>query len=276
MAPLAENPTMMNPEMHAPHPLDRETFVLPASMPVPGAGQVAINAAVIRARQPVLIDTGLMALRDPFLTALESVIDPADLRWIWVTHADADHVGNLAPVLERAPEARVVTCFLGMAKLAMQGHLLDRVQLMNPGQTLDLGDRELVALRPPVYDAPETMAAFDRRSGTLFSADSFGALLEEIPDEAGAIDGDALRQGLLAWSAVDAPWLADIDRPSFRRALETVRGLGAERVASAHLPPAIGMTETLLGLLAEAPEQPPFVGPDQAAMEQLLAAATGA
>ena len=43
-------------------------------------------------------------------------------------------------------------------------------------------------------------------------------------------------------------------------------------VLSSHLPAAPGaMTERLLASLAEAPDAPPFVGPDQAALEQMLA-----
>jgi hypothetical protein len=33
---------------------------------------------------------------------------------------------------------------------------LDRVFLLNPGQSLDLGDRRVAAFRPPVYDSPAT------------------------------------------------------------------------------------------------------------------------
>jgi hypothetical protein len=48
-------------------------------------------------------------------------------------------------------------------------------------------------------------------------------------------------------------------------------------VLSSHLPPAQGSsTERLLGALAAVPDAPAFVGPDQAALEQMLAGMTGA
>ena len=43
--------------------------------------------------------------RDDFLAALRSVIDPADLRWIWLTHTDFDHIGSLADAARREPAA---------------------------------------------------------------------------------------------------------------------------------------------------------------------------
>lgn len=261
--------------MHAPkmletRHLDHETSILPSVLPVPGAGLLPVNAALIRAAQPILIDSGLAALGPEFRSALDQAIDPHDLRWIWITHTDPDHVGNLRELLERSPHARVVTNFLGMGKLGLLGLPTDRVRLLNPGQRLDLGDRELTALTPPIYDAPETMAAFDPGTRTLYSADSFGALLDRPYEDAGEIGAEALRTGLLAWSHVDAPWLRDIDRSAFIRSLDRFRQLGVARIVSAHLPPASELTDTILDGLAEAPGGDPFVGPDQAAFDAML------
>lgn len=35
---------------------------------------------------------------------MSRLIDPADLRWLWLTQADQDHIGSLARVLESAPD----------------------------------------------------------------------------------------------------------------------------------------------------------------------------
>jgi hypothetical protein len=42
-------------------------------------------------------------------------------------------------------------------------------------------------------------------------------------------------------------------------------------VLSTHLPPAIGQTAQFLDMLAAAPDPDPFVGPDQHALEEMLA-----
>ena len=98
-----------------------DTTALTSYIPVPGFGVLPVNAFVIHAREPVLVDTGLAALESDFIRALRETINPAELRWIWITHADADHIGNLHAVLRTAPRAMVITNFLGMGKLAMQG-----------------------------------------------------------------------------------------------------------------------------------------------------------
>jgi flavorubredoxin len=253
-------------------PVNPDVDALGTWLPLPGYGLLPVNSYVIRAAQPVLVDTGPAALGDVFLHALEAAIDPARLAWIWLTHPDPDHVGNLAAVLERAPRARVVTTFLGMGKLGLLGLPVDRVHLLNPGQSLDAGDRRLLAVAPPVFDAPESTGLFDPSTGTLFSADCFGALLPAAAVQAADVDPEALRAGMTGWATVDAPWLHRVDRARFRESLQAVADLQPKAVLSSHLPPAKGMTDTLLRNLALAPDAPPFIGPDQAALERMLAA----
>jgi flavorubredoxin len=76
------------------------------------------------------------------MAALRQVIDPADLRWTWITHADMDHVGSVHQILDEAPNARVVTTFLTVGRMSVFRPLpMDRVYLLNPGQTLSATGR---------------------------------------------------------------------------------------------------------------------------------------
>lgn len=264
--------------MDAPMLVDSETVApdtesIPSYLPVPGFGLLPVNAFLLRAAEPVLVDTGIGALEEPFLERLGALIDPADIRWIWLTHADPDHMGNLAGLLEAAPDARVITTYLGMGKMALNGIRQDRVYLLNPGQFLDLEDRQLAAVRPPCFDAPETTGFVDTKYGTFFSADCFGALLAEPAADVREVAAEELKEGLVTWATVDAPWLRLLDKDKFEATLNEVRRLGAEWVLSAHLPPAAGMVDTLADYLAAAASAPPFVGPDQAALERMMSAA---
>jgi flavorubredoxin len=98
-------------------------------VPLPGLGVLPINAFLIRSAEPVLVDTLFAAVSDDFMRALRSRIALDELRFIWLTHPDVDHVGSLARVLAEAPRARVVTTFLGMGKM---GLLQLPVPLRNP------------------------------------------------------------------------------------------------------------------------------------------------
>lgn len=254
------------------HAVAPDTHAVSSNYPIPGFGLVPINAFVLHAEQPVLIDTGYAAAREDFMQALERVIEPADLRWIWLTHVDPDHVGNLETVLQAAPQARLVSTFLGLGKLGLLGVVPERVYLLNPGQGLDVGDRVLQALRPPTFDAPETTALFDPRTETLFSADSFGALLQEPAQEAAAIGAAQLKAGMLTWASLDAPWLEFIDQHGLAKPLQRLRDLQPRTLLSSHLPPASGILDALIENLMAAAGAAPFQGPDQAALERMLAA----
>ena len=261
---------MQAPTMAPTRTVAPDTLALSAWLPVPGFGVLPVNAFLIRGAEPTLVDTGLSALREPFMTALRTAIDPAELRWIWITHMDPDHLGNLEAVLAEAPRARVVTTFLGMGKMGLHGLPGERAHLLNPGQRLAAGDRELLAVVPPSFDAPETTGLLDTRTRALFSADCFGALMHEPADSAAAIAPGALRDGMVTWATVDAPWLDLVDTGRHDAALERIRRLDPALVLGGHLPPAAGMTATLLAHLAAARAAPPFEGPDHAALERLM------
>jgi len=259
------------PIMYEPYQATPDVDVLPAYFPIPGLGIIPVNAFVLKAAEPVLVDSGLVPLTDDFMQRLSTVIDPSDLRWLWLTHCHVDHIGSLRPVLEAAPKLRVITTFLGVGIMSLFQPLpLDRVYLLNPGQGLSVGDRTLAAVKPPSYDSPETTGFYDPKSAAFFCSDCFGALLTEPAGTAADIGSARLREGSVLWATLDAPWLHLVDRVAFRDTLNLVREMAPKLVLSNHLPVARGMTEELLGYLAAAPDAEPFVGPDQPALEAML------
>lgn len=261
-----EKPTMFKNFAAAP-----DIEVLPSFFPIPGLGIVPVNAFLIRAAEPVLVDTGVAPLSDEFMAQLVKIINPEDLRWLWLTHTDQDHIGSLQPILDAAPRLRVITTYLGVGKMSLFRPLpLDRVYLLNPGQELGVGERTLKAVRPPTYDAPETTGLYDLKSGAFFSADSFGALMSEPAFNAADIEPETLKNGLVTWAKLDSPWLHSTDRRSFADTLESIRKMAPKVILSCHLPPAYGLTDRLLDYMSAAPAGDPFVGPDQRQLEAML------
>lgn len=250
--------------------------VLTSIVSIPGMGNIPINAFVLHGPSPLLVDTGSIVDSDEFMTALRSVIDPSDLQWIWLTHTDFDHIGSLHRLLAENPHLRVITSFLGVGIMGLFNPLpMDRVFLINPGQKITIGDRTLTAVKPPTYDNPVTTGFHDDKSGALFSADCFGAVLAEIPQSAADVSDDELRQGQVLWATADSTWLHNVDTTLFTKELNTIRDMAPTMVFSAHLPAAPGhMTEQLLKSLESAPTAHPFIGPDQAALEQMLSQMT--
>lgn len=265
-----------------PYRVSADIDVLSTYFPIPGFGQLPVNAFVAKGREPLLIDTGAPLngegadVTASFMTALRQTIDPRDLKWIWITHADMDHVGSVHQILEEAPQARVITTFLTVGRMSLFRPLpMDRVYLLNPGQSLDIGDRTVTSVQPPSFDAADTAGLFDSKSRTFFSSDCFGALLQGPAQTAGDISPAELRAGQLLWATIDSPWVHRIDEKTLAASLDSVRKMEPEMIRSSHLPPAHGMTGQLIGTLAEAPGATPFMGPDQAALQAMLAQLTG-
>ncbi|MCW2632128.1 MAG: flavodoxin protein [Pseudonocardia sp.] len=242
---------------------------------VPGLGFLPVNAFVVHAAEPVVVDTGLSTPDVGFLDALSSVVDPADVRWIWLTHPDRDHTGALFELLEAAPQAKIVTTFLGVGIMSTESPLpLNRVHLLNPGQSLDVGDRTLTAFRPPLFDSPATTGFFDSQSGVCISSDCFGAPLPSVElasaeDVAATPDEELIARQLL-WTTVDSPWVHNVDPEAFERTFEPLRTFAPSAIFSTHLPPATGRLDEFLDNARRAPSATPFVGPDQEALNHLL------
>ncbi len=266
----------MEPAVGQPYQAGPRTHVIPTYWPVPGAGVIAMNAFVIGAAEPILVDTGTGVLSGQFLSALESVIDPSELRWIWLTHEDRDHTGSLMRLLDLAPQARVLTTFMAVGRmLPGQPFPLDRLRLVNPGEQVNAGDRNLLALRPPLFDSPATVGMLDEKTGLLFSSDCFGAPLPD-PELAAAhsaddIPPDVLAPAQLAWATVDSSWVTMADPAALAHSLGELERLEPVAVLSSHLPPIQDCLGRVTCTLRTAPAAPPVPGVTQAELQALLA-----
>jgi hypothetical protein len=230
-----------------------DVTVLNDYIEVPGVGFLPVNAFVLHAEQPVVIDSGLSTIDKDFVSGLAEVLDPADVRWLWITHPDRDHTGGMWNLLQAAPAARLVTTFLGLGIMSCEWAIpLDRLFLLNPGQALDVGDRRLQAFRPDCFGAP--MPSLE-----LATSSDVRAV------------GNEVRDFQLLWATIDSPWVHNVDPARFRATVDPLRALGASAVFSSHLPPVPQPDDQLFETVLLAPQTAPFVGPDQVALEALLA-----
>ena len=251
--------------MDSPYQATPDVHVLPTSLPLPGVGVLPVNAYVLLAEEPVLIDSGIGIDREAFIDALSSVVDPAALRWIWLTHDDADHTGSLQRVMELAPNARLVTNAFSALRMSTWWPVpLERVHAVRAGDRISVGDRTLRAVTPPLFDNPLSIGLFDEATGALFSVDSFGALLPEATQDAAQVPAEALAGGMRAWSTADSPWAHLLDRSLYGEVLDRVRQLQPSQILSSHLPAAKGTSlEQFLEILESVPDAEPAVAPNQ-------------
>jgi hypothetical protein len=262
--------------MDSPYQGAPDVHVLPANLPLPGIGVLPINAYVLMAEEPVLVDTGIGVDTDDFIDALGSLVDLEQLRWVWLTHDDADHTGSVQRVMEAAPNAKLVTHAMCALRMATWWPVpMDRVHAIRFGDELHVGDRTLTAVAPPLFDNPMSTGFLDQSTGSFFSVDSFGAIIPEATQHASEVPPDALAGGMVGWATSDSPWAHVLDRAMFGDVLDRIRQIQPSRIFSSHLPAADGTQfEDFLKVLETVPDAEPFVPPNAEEFGHLIEAMT--
>lgn len=251
--------------------------VLPAFEPVPGFGFLPINTYILKGEQNILVDTGLEKDEEDLLRMIEAEVGPDGLDWILLSHADRDHSGNLKRLLQLYPRVKVVTNFTTVAKVSAETDLpFTRVFAVNAGQTFTAGDRTLQIFQPPLYDSGGSVGFYDAKSGVLFGADSFGAIIPEQAVELDDVPAEPFGFGFSLFNRANTPWVLDVDVNKFASTLKQVADFQPKIVVATHIPAARGRTDELLQATAALTSLGPAPVPDQAALEAMLAQMTGA
>jgi hypothetical protein len=253
-----------------------ETWVIHQVQPALGEPLfVYLNSMVIRGAEPMIVDTGTPANRQKWLEDAFSIVEPEDVKWVFLSHDDVDHTGNLDQVMEACPNAQLV-CNWAMIERHTNCFQfpLARCRWIMDGDTLDIGDRQLLARRPPVYDSPTTRGLFDPTTGVYWSVDTFAT---PLPDPGlGVADLDAefwdFGLALFALGAV-SPWLSLVDADKYARYVDQTQGLDIKTVAACHSPVIEGpFIEKAFARIRQLPSIAPPPMPDQSVLDQIIAA----
>ena len=194
------------------------------------------------------------------------------MRWVFLSHDDHDHIGNLTAVLDACPRATLVTNWFTVERTVRAMELpLARMRWVNPGQSFDAGDRTLTALRPPIYDSPTTRGLFDSRTGVYWSVDSFASLLPAHVTETADVPYEMWRESLTFFAQMVSPWVTMTDPAKFAATVDAIARLDASVVVGGHMAALRGdRLRESYGLLRELPTAPVAPLPEQADLDALL------
>ncbi len=227
-----------------PHEIAPDTFLIPNLAPGGPGLWLAVNSVVIRGAEPIIVDTGAPMHREEWLEKAFSVVEPEDVRWIFLSHDDPDHTGGLQEVLRRCPHATLVTNFFSVERLALEQPALplDRMRWIEPGGSFDAGDRTIHLFRPPIFDGPTTRGLYDPTTAFMWAVDSFACLLTDPESvyDVHLLDADHVDEQLPAMQSLVSPWHAWLDRTAYARHVDDVEALGVLTVATAHGPVLTG------------------------------------
>lgn len=270
------------PATHVPPTrVDTDTWIIHQVQRALGAPlTVYLNSLVIAGAEPAIIDTGSLNNRDQWWEDAFGIVDPADVRWVFLSHDDSDHTGNLAPVMEACSNATLVCSWALVERFSNAfGFPLQRCRWLNDGEAIDLADRRIVALRPPVYDSPTTRGFFDQRSSIYWGVDAFATPCPADPVPTVAdLDREFWAEGMAMFiHHALAPWVGLVDRQRYAAEVDRVNAMGMTAIATAHSPlitPA--SVADAFSLLRGLPDVPVPPVPDQTTLDMVLTAATPA
>ena len=259
--------SFFSPNLSIPAPRQRplevaaDTFVIRALTPSVGGTWTNLNSMVIRGAEPVIVDTGMVTDRATWFDDVFSLVQPDEVRWIYVTHNDSDHAGNLVEALQRCPNARVVTSRgESFRTSASFGIPLERIRMVDAGQSFDVGDRSLRAVRPPVYDSPYTRGLFDPGTGVYYASDAFCAPMPEGPvDRVDQIPAHLWAEGMARFHHVSlCPWISMVDEAMFQTEVSKLAALDITVIVGSHTPAISGTSVSrAFELLARLPSTIP-------------------
>ena len=156
--------------------IDWNRRLFDALIPLPDG--TSYNAYLIKgSEKTALIDTVDPSMQDVLINHLGE-LGIKNIDYVVSNHAEQDHSGTIPVILEKYPQAKIVTnprCKGMLIDLLMIPE--DRFVTVNDKEVISLGDRTLEFIYTPWVHWPETMSTYLREESILFSCDFFGAHL---------------------------------------------------------------------------------------------------
>jgi flavorubredoxin len=207
--------------------IDWDRRLFDSLIPLPDG--TSYNAYLVQgSEKTVLIDSADPSLEHILRAQLEDV---SSVDYVVSHHAEQDHSGALPLVLERYPRARLLCSSKARGMLVDLLRIAeDRLQVVEDGQVISLGDRSLRFIYTPWVHWPETMVSFLQEDAILFSCDFFGSHIATsdlyVTDE-----GRVYEAAKRYFAEIMMPFGRQIEKN-----LEKLGGLGIEMIAPSHGP----------------------------------------
>lgn len=200
------------------------------------------NAYLIQGEEKTaLIDTVNPGFEHELEAKVRQLMDPKDLDYLVMNHAEPDHSHGLPHMLSLTDNAKVVTRLKGK-EMALSIYSLpeEKFKTVDDQEELDLGGKTLQFLHAPWVHWPETMMTFYQEEGILFPCDFLGAHLATSKFFAEEIGEQVIHHAKSYFGEIMMPF-----RPMVKRALEKLHPLNIEMIAPSH-GPMYRIPETIL------------------------------
>lgn len=152
---------------------------------------ISYNSYVIcGGNETAVIDSVDIRATDRWLSHVAAAA-PRGVDYLIIQHMEPDHSASIAAFMERYPKAVLIASAPALKILGQFFPEVDfngRTRAVSEGEILKVGDEELQFFGAPMIHWPEVIFTYHKQSGSLFTADAFGAFGTDgtppWPDEA--------------------------------------------------------------------------------------------
>ncbi len=188
------------------------------------------NAYLILDEKPALVDTVKHYGYDEMLSRIRGVIDPSKIQYIISNHTEMDHSGSIEKLLKICPQAQVVCSPKGQEGLKRHFKENWNFKVVNTGDTLNIGKRNLKFFLTPMVHWPDSMATYLKEDKILMPNDAFGqhyASEQRFVDELGR--DIVLNEAAKYYANIVMPYGAQVVK-----VLEALKNLTIEMICPSH------------------------------------------
>jgi len=121
--------------------------------------------------EPLLLHTGNIIQATALVPQLKAILNDKKLKYIFISHFEADECGGLSHILEHFPEA-IPICSETTARQLSGFGIVNKVIIKKPGEKLSTGAYELEFFSyPSEMHLWEGLLAMENQRGIFFSSD---------------------------------------------------------------------------------------------------------
>ncbi|HEX8948337.1 MAG TPA: FprA family A-type flavoprotein [Dissulfurispiraceae bacterium] len=200
-----------------------------ALIPIPNG--TSYNSFLVKGEgKTALIDTVNRGFEDELVRRAGQVASLADLDYIVMNHAEPDHAGAIARMMQVGSKAMLIATKKG-AKAAQLYYAVpeERIKTVEDGEILALGGKTLQFIDAPWLHWPETMFTYLVEDRILFSCDFFG--MHTARDLYGEESEEAISSAKTYFGEIMMPF-----RSMGRKALDKISRLDIGTIAPGHGP----------------------------------------
>ncbi len=129
---------------------------------------------LVKDKKTALIDTVWSPFGSEFVKNLDKHVPLEKIDYVVAQHAEIDHSGGLAELMENIPDTPVYCTNNGVKSLKGHFHKDWNFVPVKTGDRLNLGKKEMTFIEAPMLHWPDRMFSFLSGENILFSNDAFG------------------------------------------------------------------------------------------------------